>query len=145
MMMLPVLGTPDDWRFLETASTEYGQRPLKPAGARKTPMGQQPVVADVDAKGSEDKRPHHPQDDPGPAEKPRKDGKDGDEMDRDDRRGVTPFYATEATYRRRMTVPTLVRELLSHGHLPAFAIPLIGILSAIEELGRGRWEVEKPN
>ena len=91
MMMLTMPGGPDGGRLLHAARAQNGQRALQPSWAGKAAMRQKPMVPDIHAEPAEDVASQQRKHDPGPAEEPGQACKERDNMDKNDRRRVSPF------------------------------------------------------
>ncbi len=90
-MVEAMVGHPAGGRVLERAEGDGGERPLQAAGHLEAPMGQEPVVAEVDAEGAEDHRAREGEREPRPAEAPGNEGQAGQQMDGQNRDEVFPM------------------------------------------------------
>src|SRR4029077_4392487 len=81
VLMMPAMDRhPAGGGILQAADAQDREAMLEPFRAIEAAMGEQAVIAEVDAQGSEDITAGNRQRDPGPAEEPGQEGQQGDKM-----------------------------------------------------------------
>src|SRR6476619_2610274 len=91
MMMLAMPCGPDSRRFLQAACAQNGKRALHPARAGKATVRQKSMIADIHAEPTKDVASERRKQDSGPTEEPGEARSEGDEMDKNNWRGISPF------------------------------------------------------